>query len=429
MFEEEKFVIKGLEGKRCLSGELKTPGAKNAVLKVLAAALLFKDEVNLANVPDIEDVSRMLELLEDLGVVVEKNSPGTYRLITTDINSSDISVEISKRLRASIVLTGPLLGRLGRAAFPHPGGCVIGKRPIDFTLEGFISLGASLTEETECYVITAPVDGLQGTEIFFKTQSVTSTENFMMAAVLARGKTILKNSALEPEVVSLGEFLNDCGARIEGLGTSTITIYGGELLSGQGKVYVTIPDRIAAGSFIVLAALTAEDVLVTDCRPDHLDALIYILRSMGVQLEVTDSSVRIRGRQPTFKAVDIKTHEYPGFPTDLQAPLAVLLTQSEGSSFIFETIFENRLQYLDSISRMGAEVKVIDAHRALLTGPSKLEGKEVASPDLRAGLAYVIAAIIASGESVVHNVYYIDRGYERLEESLQAIGVDIKRVQ
>ena len=427
MKNEQVFIIKGLGGKRRLRGRLKTPGAKNAALKVLAASLLFKDEVSLTNVPEIEDVARMLELLGDLGVVVEKTSASSYRLITTHLKTGNISTEISKRLRSSMVLTGPLVARLGRAAFPHPGGCVIGKRPIDFFIDGFQALGAKVKENGDEYEIVSPKAGLSGARIFFKSQSVTATENFMMAGVLARGTTTLDNAALEPEIISLGEFLNECGANISGLGTPRIIIKGTGLLSGRKREYKTIPDRIVAGSFIILGALAATDLEVTDCNPRHLGALLHALRLAGVSCQETKTSVRIKGKPGKLKALDIKTHEYPGFPTDLQAPFAVLLSQAAGQSFIFETIFEGRLAYLETLAHMGADARVLDAHRAIIHGPRRLYGKEVESPDLRAGLAYVLAGIIASGETVVHNVYYIDRGYEKIDERLRAIGVDIRR--
>ncbi len=427
---QDYFVIKGLAGKRTLAGTINVEGAKNAVLKILAASLLFKNEVTVENVPDIEDVKQLLELLEDLGVLVEKKSRGVYRLVTSDITTHIISPDIAKRLRASLVLIGPLLGRLGKASFPHPGGCVIGKRPIDVSILGFTNLGATIKTTNTEYLLQAKSKSkkLVGGEIFLRVPSVTGTETLLMAAVLASGTTIIKNAALEPEIQSLALFLNSCGARIEGIGTTTLSIQGGELLDGEGKVYTTIPDRIEAGSFIILGALAGKDLEVANCEPKHLDALLSALKQAGVKIEVGDTSVRIKGIQPTkFEPMEVKTHEYPSFPTDLQAPLAVFLTQATGQSFIFETIFEGRLQYLETLNRMGAKARILDVHRAIIEGPTPLFGKEVESPDLRAGLAYVLAAVIAKGESVVHNVHYIDRGYERLVERLAAIGVNIVR--
>lgn len=425
----DQFVIEGLAGKKTLTGRVRVGGAKNAIIKILAAPVLFRDGFTISNVPEIEDVAQMIQLLEELGGQVKKIESGHYKLKSDKLNSFMLASDLSKRLRASVVLTGPLLARFGEVRFPYPGGCVIGKRPIDMFLDGFQRMGAKITEENGLYVVKAEGGKLKGAEIFFKIQSVTNTETFMMAAVLAEGKTILKNCALEPEIVSLGEFLIKCGAKIKGLGTPTLEIEGGELLSGEEQEYVTVPDRIEAGSFLILGAIAASDLTIENCRPDHLDALIDILRSTGVDVEIGDTWVRVKNTESNkkFTPVDIKTHEYPGFPTDLQAPLSIFLTQAEGQSFIFETIFEGRLNYLEALNRLGAKTKILDAHRALIDGPTALTGHEIESPDLRAGLAYVLAAIIASGQSVVHNVKYIDRGYEQIEKRLQAIGVKIER--
>lgn len=427
----DKFVIEGLKGQKTLKGAIRVGGAKNAILKVLASSLLFRDGFTVSNVPAIEDVAQMLNLLKELGGEAKALDPNRYELKADSFNNFVLASDLSKKLRASVVLTGPLLARFGEVHFPHPGGCVIGKRPIDMFLSGFQKMGAQITEAEGLYIVKAPNSKLRGAEIFFKIQSVTNTETFMMAAVLAEGKTVLKNCALEPEIISLGEFLIKCGAKITGLGTPTIEIEGGELLSGAGQEYVTVPDRIEAGSFIVLGALAASDLLIENCRPEHLDALINILRETGVEVETGETWVRVKNIDPAkkFTAVDVKTHEYPGFPTDLQAPFSIFLTQAEGQSFIFETIFEGRLNYLEALNRMGAKTKIIDPHRALIDGPTPLSGHEIESPDLRAGLAYVLAAIIASGQSVVHNVKYIDRGYEQIEKRLQAIGVKIERIK
>jgi len=425
----DKFIIDGLGGQQTLSGEIVVGGAKNAALKILASVVLFQDGFMTSNVPEIEDVFRMLDLLVNLGVKVNKKDKGVYQLDASAISNKPLWSEIAKRMRASIVLTGPLLARFGEISFPYPGGCVIGKRPVDLFLSGFEKMGATVTETEGVFQVKAPREGLWGAEIFFKNQSVTATETFLMTAVLAKGKTVLKNCALEPEVASLGEFLNECGAKISGLGTSTITIEGNGLLTGGRHEYKTIPDRIEAGSFIILGALAASDLKVVGCEPKHLDALINLLRESGVSLEVGENFVRVGSSKKKYQAVDVKTHEYPGFPTDLQAPLAIFLSQANGESFIFETIFEGRLNYLEALSRMGLEAKNLDTHRAIIYGPRKLEGKEIESPDLRAGLAYVLAAIVASGRSVVHNVKYIDRGYEKIEERFQKIGVKIERIK
>ena len=428
--KKEVFVIEGLAGKKTLSGEIAVGGAKNAILKVIAAAPLFKDEYTLTNVPGIEDVHRAVEVLEDLGAKVEIRSPGTYFVEINGLSSSVLTPEIAKRMRASLVFTGPLLARFGQVSFPHPGGCVIGKRPIDIFLEGYEAMGATVSLVDNTYTVTAKGGKLKGAEIFFRVQSVTATETFMMAAVLAEGKTILKNCALEPETVSLGEFLVECGAKITGLGTSTIEIEGGELLSGAGKTYTTVPDRIEAGSFIVLGALCASDLKVTGCEPKHLDALLHMLKEARVNFEVGPDYVRVKNTGvEKFRAVDVKTHEYPGFPTDLQAPMGIFLTQAEGESFIFETIFEGRLGYLETFNAMGAETRLLDAHTAMVKGPTPLKDRELESPDLRAGLAYILAALVAEGTSTIHNIYFIDRGYEKIDERLEKLGAKIKRVR
>ena len=426
--DTQSFEIEGLAGKRLLQGEIKVGGAKNAALKILAASILFADEVNLTRVPAIEDVSRMEEALSELGVLISKTGQGTLSLLTDKIKSYSITPAIAKRMRSSIVLTGPLLARCGEVQFPYPGGCVIGKRPIDIFLTAFKQMGAEVSEEENGFVVRAPGGKLTGAEIFLRLPSVTATETLMMAAVLASGQTVIKNAALEPEIIDLGNWLNHCGANISGLGTPIITVDGGGLLSGKGRTYTTMPDRIEAGSFIVLGALAASDLTVSGCEPAHLDALLDALRSAGVNLEIGTDYVRLFGNEGRqFSPLEIKTHEYPGFPTDLQAPISIFLTQATGQSFIFETIFENRLNYLETISRFGAKVRVLDSHRALIDGPESLSGQTVESPDLRAGLAYVLAGIVAEGRTIVHNVYYIDRGYERIDERLRQIGVKIRR--
>lgn len=432
----EAFLINGLAGEKKLEGEIKINGAKNAVLQAFAFSLLFKDEVSLSNVPKIEDTDRMSELLAGLSATVEQTGETSFVVRTKETLNTEFPYEISRRLRASIVLTGPMLAREGEVRFPHPGGCVIGNRPIDVFLESFTAMGATITEDGKYYVITAPIGKnearkLRGTTLFLRVPSVTATQTLMMAGVLAEGTTVIKNSALEPETVDLANFLNTCGARIEGAGTTTITVHGGELLSGNGKVFQTPPDRIEAGSFAILGALSARDLHIKNCAPEQMDALLYALRGAGVPLEIGPDSLRIHGNSKpnsAFTAFDIKTKEYPGFPTDLQAPAVVFLTQASGESLVFETIFEGRLNYTEGLVRMGAEIKTWDTHRATIKGPTPLRGRHLEGPDIRAGLAYIIASIVAQGESTVHNAYYVDRGYEAIENRLQSIGVDISRI-
>jgi len=423
----EKFAVKGLAGKKTLKGRIKVNGAKNAALKAMAASMLFRGSVVLKNVPNIEDIHRMGDLLEDLGCKIQKQKANTYTITPNSKGKTKLTPAISKRMRASIVLTGPVLARFGHVEFPHPGGCVIGERPIDIFIDGFKKMGAVARRRGETYTISAESKKLRGAEIFLKTQSVTATETFIMAAVLARGTTMIKNAATEPEIKDLADFLVRSGARITGAGTNTIIIKGGALLDSKGYAYTTMPDRIEAGSFLVLGALAGKKIEVLNCVPEDIESVTETLKSAGVRLEVKKKSIIVYGAKK-LNAVNIKTHEYPGFPTDLQAPMTVLLTQAQGESLVFETIFEGRLNYTESLFSMGAKIKMMDPHRVIVDGPTRLHGKNLESPDLRAGLAFLIAAIVANGTSVIHNVYNIDRGYERVEERLKAIGVGIERI-
>ncbi len=421
----EKFVV---EGGRQLSGELPVMGSKNAATKLMAASLLFDHPVSFANIPQIADVRKTSELLEKLGAEIHYDENGILKINGTSANSSALDPEIAKNMRASVVFLGPLLARYGTAQIPHPGGCVIGKRPIDFFIDGFGKLGAVLKESDEFYKFSA--DALRGSEIFLPFPSVTATETLMMAATSARGETIIKNAAGEPEIRSLAEFLAFGGADIQGAGTNTIIIRGNDarpLHAGSLEPFRVIPDRIEAGSFAILAALLGNDLKITDCRPEHLESLIIQLESAGVEVRRGDTWLKI-SRPKKIRAASITTAVYPGFATDLQSPFAVLLTQAEGESKVFETVFEGRLHYLEELRRMGANVIPCDPHRAIIIGPNKLRGRMMESPDLRAGLAFVIAALIAEGQSEIHNVFHIDRGYAQIEKRLQAVGAKIERV-
>lgn len=428
----DKFLVKGLNGKKILSGKIKVNGAKNAILKAMASSILFADKIEMKNIPDIEDVKRLSELLEKMGAVVTKKSKGNYSIDVKNLKEWNLDREISERIRASIVLTGPTLARFGKVSFPVPGGCVIGARPIDFFVDGFKKMGAETNFKNDRYYIEVPKGKkLKGAEIFFRAPSVTATETFMMAGVLANGKTVLKNTAMEPEIKHLADFLNSCGAKIKGAGTPTIEITGGKLLSSKNVVYRAMPDRIEAGSFLIMGALCADNLEITDCNPNDIEILIQILKDAGVPLEIGKTSIKIKNngsiKNKDFKSIGFKTKEFPGFPTDLQAPMVIFLTQASGESLVFETIFEGRLSFVEDINRMGAEIRLLDPHRALIKGPSVLRGREVESPDLRAGLAFVLAGILAKGDTIIDNVYLIDRGYERIEERLQKIGVNIGR--
>ncbi len=419
-----KFIIHG--GKK-LSGEIEVMGAKNSVLKAMAASLLFANPVTIENVPQIEDVARMSELLMDLGAAIKKPDERTLVIDCGVVRETAIKTEIANKLRASIVLAGPLLARSGNVIFPHPGGCVIGKRPIDIFLDGWRAMRAKVEEKKNRFGVSAKK--LFGADFTFRVVSVTGTETLMMTAALAHGKTVLRNAACEPEIPALAEFLNNSGAKIKGAGTPMIEIEGtgGKLLKAK-RPFRVIPDRIEAGSFLILGAALGKKVRVTDCDPEHLSALMIQLKDAGVNLKVEKNWIEV-GRPKHLKAANAKTKEYPGFPTDLQAPYAVLMTQAEGESMIFETIFEGRLAYADDLKRMGANIVLCDPHRILIKGPTPLHGREMEMPDLRAGLAFVIAALLAEGESTIGNVYQIDRGYEKIDERLRKLGAEIERTE
>lgn len=421
----ESFVIKGLSGKRALRGEITVGGAKNNALKLLAASVLCKTPLTLKNVPGIDDTKRMAEIIEKLGGSVVRDGT-TYQIDTRGIKNGEIDRDAARSMRASIVLSGPLLARFGATTFPHPGGDVIGERPIDFFIEGFEKMGATVVTTENEYRMTAK-NGLKGADIFFRWVSVTATETLMMAAVLAKGKTVLRNVAMEPEVSDLAKFLVSAGARISGIGTPTLTISGGKMLVSK-KPHTIIPDRIETGSFLILGALAATDLRITNCEPEHVRMLIELLSRSGVHIEVKKNSIRVTNHSKSIhRAMSLKTHEYPGFPTDLQAPMMVYLTQATGESRVFETVFEGRLNYVEDLVRMGADITLWNPHQASIKGPTQLRGTTLESPDIRAGLAFLIAALIAEGESTLHNIYHIDRGYERIEERFKKLGADIKR--
>lgn len=413
----EYFIING--GKK-LEGEIAIGVAKNAALKILAASVLSSEPVKLTKLPEIEDMSRMRELLFDLGA---KFLPDN-NLDSSKIKKTDLNYDIASRFRASIVLTGPLLAKFGSVSFPHPGGCTLGKRPIDFFIEGFKALGAKVKIKGDIFNVTSKK--LIGNKFVFPVASVTGTENLMMAATLAAGKTILKNAACEPEIENLAAFLNSLGAKISGAGTSKIEIEGVEKLSGGS--WDGFPDRIEAGTFIILAVASRSNIKIKNCNPEHLEVLLSLLQKAGANLEVGTDYVIVKPVR-NLKAIDVKTREYPGLATDLQAPLTVLLTQANGISLVHETIYDGRLFYTDILNQMGADIIMADPHRVIIRGPNKLHGKKIHSPDIRAGMALIIAAIISEGQSIIDNIYQIDRGYEKIEKRLQSLGADIKRIK
>lgn len=418
----EKFVIHG--GAK-LSGSLAVNGAKNHVLKMIPACFLADGPTTIHNVPQVEDVLRLLEIVENIGGQVKRIDGHTVSIEPPVDFKGQLPADLVPKLRASIVLVGPLLARYGVVNLPHPGGCNLGKRPIDIFISGFEALGASVVEKKDHYSFIAK-KGLVGTEFIFPLISVTGTETMMMAAVMAQGETVLKNSACEPEVVALADFLNQQGAKIEGAGTHTITIQGGGLLAaGEGTV---IPDRIETGSFVMLAAATRSNLKIINCDPTHIQVPLKILDSIGVHTTITQDTIEVHAVKGDIQPAQIVTHEHPGFPTDLQSPMTVLLTQANGDSMIRETVYDGRLFYTDQLNSMGANIRLLDPYRAEVEGPTPLRGKQVASPDIRAGIAMVIAGLIAEGVTNIQNIYQIDRGYERIEERLQQVGARIERV-
>lgn len=428
-----------INGGRKLAGDIIVNGAKNAALKFFAASLLSQKPWIIKNVPDIEDIQRMAEILRELGISIQRSAHDVYNLQAFNIKNYVLNAEQTRKLRASIVLTAPLLARGGRVEFYHPGGCLIGQRPIDLFLEGFKAFGAKIQEYGEKYIIAAK--NIKGARFFFRQISVTATETLMLLGVLAQGRTILENAAQEPEIKSLADFLNKCGAKIRGAGTSTIIVDGIKTLGSD--VYTTMPDRIEAGSFAILAAVTQSRIKIRNCNPNHLNALWQVFKEMGInffvgkdyvivnpastdQRLVSDNRPKIKSRK--IKSVNIKTHEYPGFATDLQPPITVLLTQAQGLSMIHETVYEGRLFYTDILTKMNAHIILCDPHRVIVNGPTKLTGTKVFSPDIRAGIALIIAGLVAKGVTVIENIYQVDRGYERIDERLRMLGADIRRI-
>lgn len=416
-----KFIIQGLAK---LSGEIEVMGAKNAALKIIPASILSRQKITINNLPNIEDTSRAIELAEDLGAEVSRGKK-MVEIQIDKLAKNELSPSIANKFRASIMFVGPMLARLGEVKFPHPGGCVIGSaiRPIDLFLEGFEAMGAEVKIKDDCYHIKAKK--LKGCEYFFTTISVTGTESLMMTAVLAQGATVLKNCAMEPEIVALADYLNEQGAKIKGAGTPTITIKGvNEIKAGEFNI---MPDRIETGTFAIMAAATKSEIKITKCAPAHIKSLLSIFNKQGIKFETGENWLKIIPPK-TIKPYNIKTHEYPGFPTDLQSPYTVLMTQARGSSIIHETIYERRLLFTDMLTQMGADIIMCDPHRVVVNGPTKLYGKKLTSPDLRAGIAMIIAALIAEGQTEIDNIYQIDRGYEDIDGRLRALGADIKRI-
>ena len=411
-----------IEGGRRLNGEVSITGAKNAVLGLIPASILCGCASKIENVPDIRDVQKYLDILEKLGVEVYREQDNLY-LNTENIESSDCSPyeeEIGK-MRASYYLLGALLGRFGKAVVPLPGGCSIGDRPIDQHIKGFEALGA--TVKIRHGMVYVEAEKLTGARIYMDVVSVGATINIILAAVLAEGVTYIENAAKEPHVVDVANYLNLMGANIKGAGTDTILIYGVDSL--HGCEYSVIPDQITTGTYMMMAAATQGNILIKNVIPRHMDAVSAKLREMGVQVIEEDDGIRVIGKRP-LKPVKVKTLPYPGFPTDLQQPMAVLMAVANGSSSITESIFENRFKYIDELRKMGAEATVT-GRTCTFNGVEELSGTRIRATDLRAGAAMVIAGLIADGETKITDIHYIDRGYEHLEDNLRNLGGIIRR--
>ena len=418
--DSEKFIIIG--GKR-LEGRVKISGAKNSALSIMAATLLTKDICILRNIPHLTDVDIMAEVIRKLGVKVEWRGDNTLYIDSNNFNNYEAPYELVKKMRASILVMGPLLARLNKAKISLPGGCAIGARPVDFHIKGFETLGAQV--EVEGGYIKAEVNKLKGDDIYLDFPSLGATENIMMAASLAEGVTKIENAAKDPEVVELGNFLIKMGTKIEGLGTDLIKIEGVKELNGVD--YRIISDRIEAGTYMIAAAITGGDILVEKIDPLLLKPVIVKLEEAGVKITQNKDSIKVIGPN-RINAVDIKTLPFPGFPTDIQPQFMALTCVAKGTSVITETVFENRFAHTGDLIRMGADIKV-EGHSAIIKGVNKLSAAPVMASDLRGGAALILAGLVAEGTTELSRIYHLDRGYVKLEEKLTYLGADIHRVK
>jgi UDP-N-acetylglucosamine 1-carboxyvinyltransferase len=416
----ERLIVKG--GNR-LVGTVKTSGAKNAVLPIIAASILGTSPSRLDEIPALEDVRTICAVLECLGIKVDASEPHTLKIDSREITSCEAPYELVRSMRASFLVMGPLLARKGYARISQPGGCAIGTRPIDLHLKGFEALGVKI-EQGHGYIEASAPEGMTGTNIYLDFPSVGATENIMMAAAMANGTTVLENPAEEPEIVDLANYLNQMGARVRGAGTNVITIEGVSEL--HGVQHSVIPDRIEAGTYMIAAAMTGGDVIIENVLPEHQKPLIAKLREAGALVEEDIDRIHVVG-SGRLKAVDIKTLPYPGFPTDMQAQMMAMLSVAEGRSKITETVFENRFMHVVELNRMGANITT-EGRSAVITGPAHLTGCTVRATDLRAGAAMILAGLVAEGATEICDIYHIDRGYEEIAAKLTRLGADIKRV-
>ena len=419
----EQYIMKGGNP---LVGEVTISGSKNAVLPIMAASLLTNEKCQIMDVPRLRDVDVMCSILSRVGAEVEEDYGNNQLYIEAgDILENEAPYALVNKMRASVLLMGPLLARTGRAKMPLPGGCAIGARPIDLHLKGFAALGAKI-EETSDYVEAIAENGLKGCNLYLDFPSVGATENVIMAAVLAEGTSIIENVAEEPEIIDLANFLNKMGAKIKGAGTDTIKIEGVKELFGVR--HSVIPDRIETGTFMVAAAITRGNILIKNALPDHVKPVIAKLRECGVVIDDYLDGLMVRGDVNPLIATDIKTLPYPGFPTDMQSIFMALLATTEGTSNVIETVFENRFMHVLELERMGAKIKTED-RKATIEGTNALKGAKVLATDLRAGAAVVLAGLAAEGETEVSEIYHIERGYENFIEKFRSLGADIERVE
>ena len=414
----DKIIIRG--GER-LTGEVRISGSKNAALPIIASSLLTEGWNTFHNIPDLADIKTIKKLLVNLGVQIEGDS--LIRINASNITNCEASYDLVKTMRASILVLGPLLARMGRARVSLPGGCAIGARPVNLHLKALKEMGAQI--ELRDGYIDAKASKLKGTKIYFDISTVTGTENIMMAATLAEGTTLLENAAHEPEVVNLAHVLNGMGAKISGAGTDTIEIEGVKYLHPVEDT--VIPDRIEAGTYMIAVGLTGGNVNIAGCEPDHLDALINKLTEAGMNITPYDGGLSVKGGE-RITSVDIKTLPYPGFPTDLQAQIIVLMSVANGTSVIRETVFENRFMHVNELLRMGADITV-EGNSAIVKGVPKLHGAPVMATDLRASASLILAGLAAEGKTELSRVYHIDRGYECIEKKLSSLGAGIRRVK
>lgn len=413
-----------IAGGKKLKGRVRVSGSKNSALPIMAATLVETGTYILENVPNLKDIQTMAKLLQEHGLIVEKIGDNSYKIINEGIKNVEAPYELVKTMRASFLVMGPLLANIKHARVSLPGGCAIGARPVNYHLKGFEKMGTQI--KIEHGYVEAKAEELNGAEIYFDFPSVGATENVIMAAVKAKGTTIIGNAAREPEIEDLCNFLNKMGAKISGGGSDTITIEGVEKLTPcQHSI---IPDRIEAGTFIIASILTGFGLEIEDAMLGHLGSFKTKLEEMGIKFIIDGNIVKVEGKLEELKPVKISTMPHPGYPTDLQAQMMLLLTQINGTSEIKETIFENRFMHVSELNRMGADI-TIDGNIAIINGKAQLSGAEVMASDLRAGASLVLAAMIAEGETQINRVYHIDRGYEKLEDKMNKVGGEIERVK